>query len=156
MSDPYGISEGIKSATGSINSVRESTKEITKTIEGIQKDGVDVANQKAKEYVQKKRNEEYAKEVLIFAALEEYNRLAHILKEEAKAKKEFIAKHGEKEWDKVLELKAVVEKERKEYKKYHGHKSVEVKRVQLLCWIAALFVTIIVGKLYHLFPILLG
>jgi hypothetical protein len=156
MSDPYGISQGIKSATGSINSIRESTKEITKTIEGIQKDGAEVANQKAQEYVQKKRNEEYAKDVLIFAALEEYNRLAHIIKEESKAKREFISKHGEKEWAKVLELKSVVEKERKDLKKYHGHKAHEVQRVQLLCWVAAFFVTIIVGKAFHLFPILLG
>jgi len=156
MSDPYGISEGIKSATGSINSIRESTKEITKTIEGIQKDGAEVANQKAQEYVQKKRNEEYAKDVLIFAALEEYNRLAHTIKEESKAKREFISKHGEKEWAKVLELKSVVEKERKDYKKYHGHKASEVKTVQFLCFVVAFIVTVILGKAFHLFPLLLG
>ena len=156
MSDPYGISQGIKSATGSINSIRESTKEITKTIEGFQKDANDVVQQQVQQKLQQNRNAEYAKEMLIFAALEEYNRLAHVIKEESKAKKEFIAKHGEKEWAKVLELKSVVEKERKEHKKYQGHKAHEVQRVQLLCFIAAFIVTIILGKAFHLFPLLLG
>lgn len=156
MSDPYGISEGIKATTGSINSIRESSKEITKTIEGFQKDADDVIKQQALQRLQKNRNTEYAKEMLIFAALEEYNRLSHAIKEEAKAKKEFIDKHGEKEWAKVLELKSVVEKERKEQKKYYGHKASEVKTVQFLCFVAALIVTIILGKTLHLFPIMLG
>jgi DNA topoisomerase VI subunit A len=156
MSDPYGISQGIKSATGSINSIRESTKEITKTIEGFQKDANDVVQQQVQQKLQQNRNAEYAKEVLIFAALEEYNRLAHVIKEESKAKKEFIAKHGEKEWAKVLELKSVVEKERKEQKKYHGHKASEVKTVQFLCFVVAFIVTVILGKAFHLFPLLLG
>lgn len=156
MSDPYGISQGIKSATGSINSIRESTKEITKTIEGIQKDANDVAAQRLQQKLENERKREANKDALIYAALEEYKRLRHNIDAEAKEKREFIAKYGEKEWAKVLELKAVVEKERKRSKEYYGHQLNDVRRVQFLCFVAAFIVTIILGKAFHLFPLLLG
>jgi DNA topoisomerase VI subunit A len=156
MSDPYGISQGIKSATGSINSIRESTKEITKTIEGIQRDANDVAAQRLQQRLENERKKEANKEALIYAALEEYKRLRHNIDAEAKEKKDFIAKYGEKEWAKVLELKAVVEKERKQSKDYYGHQLTDVRRVQFLCFVAAFIVTVILGKTFHLFPLLMG
>ena len=49
MSDQYGINEGVKTLTGSLGVARESAKSLTKSIEDIQKDGAEVAQQKAAE-----------------------------------------------------------------------------------------------------------
>ena len=57
------------------------------------------------------------------------------------AEKEFKAKYGAKEWSKVLELKAVVEKEHAESKKYYGHKLQDVRRVQFWCFFVAFIIT---------------
>lgn len=156
MSDPYGISDGIKAATGSINSIRESTKEISKTIEAIQKDGQDVATQRLKQKLENEKRAEARKDALIYDALEEYKRLRIIIDAEAEERKKFLQKYGETEWNKVLALKTAIEKERKRSKEYYGHDLDKVRRVQMLCFVAAFIVTLIVGKTMHLFPILLG
>ena len=155
-SDPYGISDGIKSATDSINSVHDASKNITKTIQNVQHDAVETAKERTMDKVRKEQYVEYSKEMLTFAALDEYDRLKNIIQEEAKAKREFMNKYGEKEWAKVEELKTVIEKEKKNNRDYYGHEKKDVQRVQILCWIAAFIVTIILGKTFHLFPILLG
>jgi hypothetical protein len=49
MSDQYGINEGVKTLTGSLDVARESAKSLTKSIENVQKDGAEVAQQKAAE-----------------------------------------------------------------------------------------------------------
>ena len=49
MPDGFGFSDGIKSVSHSLNATRDATKELSKSIEGIQKDGLDVAQQLARE-----------------------------------------------------------------------------------------------------------
>ena len=44
MPDPFGITEGAKTLAGSLDSAREGSKQLTKSIEGIQHDGLDVAS----------------------------------------------------------------------------------------------------------------
>ena len=49
MSDPLGLSEGVKGLTSGLDSARESSKSLTKQVEAIKKDGLDVATQMAQE-----------------------------------------------------------------------------------------------------------
>ena len=49
MSENFGLSEGAKGVSHALNSSREASKELSKSIEGIQQDGLDVAQRKANE-----------------------------------------------------------------------------------------------------------
>jgi len=139
--EDYGIASGVKGLSESLNSTREAGKELTKTIEGIQHDALDVAQQELQQLKKKKLLEEVRENSLIYQAIEEYESQKAIIIAENKAEKDFKGKYGEKEWSKVLELKTVVERERKENKLYYGHKLKDVQRVQLYCWFAAFVVT---------------
>ena len=47
MSDPFGITEGVKTLSGSLDASREAAKGLSKSIEGVQQDATDVAQRKA-------------------------------------------------------------------------------------------------------------
>jgi len=49
MADPFGLSEGAKSLSESLDASRDASKGLSKSIEGIQQDGIDVAQRKAQE-----------------------------------------------------------------------------------------------------------
>ena len=144
--EDYGIAGGVKGLSNSLNSTREASKELTKTIEGIQHDAIDVAQQELNARKRHQALEDAIENSMIYRAIQEYENQHTIIKAENKAEKEFKFKYGEKEWNKVLELRAVVEKEHKENKKYYGHKLEDVKRVQLYCWVAAAIITYILWK----------
>ena len=144
--EDYGIASGVKGLSDSFNSTREAGKELTKTIESIQHDAIDVAQQELEARKRHRAYEEAMENSMIYRAIQEYENQNTIIKAEDKAEKEFKAKYGEKEWNKVLELKSVVEKEHKENKKYYGHKLDDVKRVQFYCWLAAAIITYILWK----------
>ena len=139
--EDYGIAGGVKGLSNSLNSTREASKELTKTIEGIQHDAIDVAHEELEARQRHKALEDAIENSLIYRAIQEYQNQITIIKAENKAEADFKAKYGTKEWNKVLELKTVVEKEYKENQKYYGHKLEDVKRVQLYCWLAAAIVT---------------
>ena len=144
--EDYGIASGVKGLSDSLNSTREAGKELTKTIESIQHDAIDVAHQELNARKRHQALEEAMENSMIYRAIQEYENQHTIIKAEDKAEKEFKSKYGEKEWNKVLELRAVVEKEHKENQKYYGHKLDDVKRVQFYCWVAAAFITYILWK----------
>ena len=139
--EDYGIASGVKGLSNSLNSTREASKELTKTIEGIQHDAIDVAHEELEARQRHKAHEDAIENSMIYRAIQEYQNQITIIKAENKAEADFKAKYGAKEWNKVLELKTVVEKEYKENQKYYGHKLEDVKRVQLYCWVAAAIVT---------------
>ena len=135
------ISEGAKQLANSLDKAREAGKSLTKSIEDIQHDGVEVARQELEALKRKRLVEEATENSMIYRAIQEYEAQKAVIIAENKAEDKFKSKYGEKEWNKVLELRAVVEKEHKENKKYYGHKLEDVKRVQLYCWVAAAIVT---------------
>ena len=135
------IAQGTKQLASSLNEAREAGKSLTKSIENIQHDGVEVAQQELEALKRKKILDEARENSLIYKAISEYESQKALITAENKAEKQFKAKYGEKEWSKVLELKTVVEKEQKENATYYGHKLQDVKRVQLYCWLAAFVVT---------------
>ena len=137
MSDPFGISEGAKTLSGSLDSAREGSKQLTKSIEGIQKDATDLANQRANERIRARREAEFKKQHALIKALDEWKRKKQISDEEAKLKIDFVKKYGAKEWDALLTIKLDIENlERKNNEEYQ-HDIKSVRRVQFYCFAAA-------------------
>ena len=133
MSNP--IAEGAKQLANSLDEAREAGKSLTKSIEDIQHDGVEVARQELEALKRKRLIEEATENSMIYRAIQEYEAQKAVIIAENKAEDEFKQRYGDKEWNKVLELKDVVEKEHIENKKYYGHKLDDVRRVQFYCWV---------------------
>ena len=146
MPDINPIAEGAKSLADSLNQTREAGKSLTKSIENIQHDGIEVAQQELESLKRKRLIEDATENSMIYRAIQEYEAQKAVIIAESKAENEFKQRYGDKEWNKVLELKDVVEKEHLENKKYYGHKLEDVKRVQLYCWVAAAIVTYFLWK----------
>jgi len=137
MADPFGITEGAKTLSGTLNASREAGKQLGKNIEHLQQDGLAVAQQKAQERIRARREAEHRKATAIIKALEDWKHKKQISDEEAKLKIDFIKKYGAKEWDAVLRIKLEIENmERKENEAFQ-HDLKEVRKVQLYCFIVA-------------------
>jgi hypothetical protein len=61
MSDPLGLTEGVKGLSAGLDTGREAAKSITKQIESIQKEGVDVAQKQAQDRIRARREAEFKK-----------------------------------------------------------------------------------------------
>lgn len=132
MPDPFGITEGAKTLSGSLDSAREGSKQLTKSIEGVQKDAVDLANERAKERIRARREAELKKQNALIKALDEWKRKKQISDEEANLKINFVKKYGAKEWEALLKIKLDIENlERKNNEEYQ-HDLKAIRRVQFL------------------------
>ena len=137
MPDPFGLSEGVKTLSGSLDASREASKGLSKSIEGIQQDGLDVAQKQAQERIRARREAEFKKERALVKALEEWKRKKQISDEEADLKIKFVKQYGAKEWDALLKIKLDIENlERKNNEEYQ-HDLKAVRRVQFYCFAAA-------------------
>ena len=83
MPDPFGLSEGVKTLSGSLDASREASKGLSKSIENIQKDGIDVAQKQAQDRLRARREAEARKEMALIKALEAWQRKKQISDEEA-------------------------------------------------------------------------
>ena len=122
--------------------VSKFRKTLTKSIEGIQHDGLEVAQQKARERATAIREAELKKERALVKALEEWKRKKQISDEEAKLKIDFVKKYGAKEWEAVLRIKLDIENMERKANEAFQHDLKEVRRVQMWCFVAALIVTL--------------
>lgn len=134
MSDPFGLNEGVKSLTGSLDASRESAKSITKSIEGIQQDGASVAQQKAAE---RRRAQQYQPDNTVMKAFKEYEIIQEVKKMETRMKAEVINKYGTKAWDDIQAIKQRMLKEEIQNKKLFDQDMKSVRRVQMYCFLAA-------------------
>jgi len=137
MPDPFGLSEGVKTLSGSLDASREASKGLSKSIEGIQKDGLDVAQRQAQERLRARREAEEKKEMALIKALEAWQRKKQISDEEARLKIEFVKKYGAKEWDAVLKIKLDIENLQRKDNEEYQHDIKAVRRVQLYCFAVA-------------------
>lgn len=137
MSDPYGISEGAKVLSSSLDSGREAANKLSKSIEGIQQDAADVAQRQATERRRAIREAEFKKETALIKALKDWNHKKQISDQEAKLKIDFIKKHGAKEWEALLKIKLDIEKMEQQNKQQYQHDMKAVRRVQFYCFAAA-------------------
>ena len=142
MSDPLGLSEGVKGLTSGLDSARESSKSLTKSIEGIKKDGLDVATQLAQDRLRAKREADVKKRLAIHKALAEYRQRKLISQEEYRLKVDFLrqfksAAMGEKEWAEILKIKKELEElEKKEKAQFEGDLKA-IRWAQFMCFLVA-------------------
>ena len=137
MSDPFGITEGAKTLSGSLDSAREGSKQLTKSIEGIQKDAVDLAQQRAQERIRARREAEFKKQNALIKALDEWKRKKQISEEEARLKIDFVKKYGAKEWEALLKIKLDIENLERKNNEEFQHDLREVRKVQFYCFALA-------------------
>jgi translation initiation factor 2 alpha subunit (eIF-2alpha) len=137
MSDPFGLSEGVKTLSGSLDASREASKGLSKSIENVQHDAIDLAQKQANDRIRARREAEFKKERALIKALEEWKRKKQISDEEADLKIKFVKQYGAKEWDALLKIKLDIENlERKNNEEYQ-HDLKAVRRVQFYCFAAA-------------------
>jgi hypothetical protein len=137
MADPYGLSEGVKTLSGSLDATREATKGLTKSIENAQHDATEVAQKQANERIRARREAEFKKERALIKALESWKHKKQISDEEAKLKIDFVKKHGAKEWEAVLKIKLDIENMQRKDNEEYQHDLKAVRRVQFYCFAAA-------------------
>lgn len=137
MADPFGLSEGVKTLSGSLDASREASKGLSKSIEGIQKDGLDVAQKQAQDRLRARREAEAKKEMTLIKALEAWQHKKQISDEEARLKINFVKKYGAKEWDAVLKIKLDIENLQRKDNEEYQHDIKAVRRVQLYCFAVA-------------------
>ena len=139
MSDPFGITEGVKTFSGSLDASREAAKGLSKSIEGVQQDAADVAQRKANERRRAAREAEHKKQTALIKALEDWNKKKQISDQEAKLKIDFVKKYGAKEWEALLKIKLDIENMERKANEEYQHDLKEVRKVQFYCFaIAAL------------------
>jgi hypothetical protein len=137
VADPFGISEGVKTLSGSLDSSREAAKGLSKSIEEIQKDGIDLAQKQANDRIRLRREADFKKEKALIKALEAWKHKKQISDEEAKLKIDFVKKHGAKEWEAVLKIKLDIENMQRKDNEEYQHDLKAVRRVQFYCFAAA-------------------
>jgi hypothetical protein len=135
--DLFGISEGVKGLSSSLDSSREAAKGLSKSIEGVQQDATDVAQQKAQERRRALREAEFKKQTALIKALEDWQKKKQISDQEAKLKIDFVKKYGAKEWDAVLRIKLDIENMERKANEEFQHDLKEVRRVQFYCFALA-------------------
>ena len=136
----YGLSEGVKSLTNSLEASRTASKGLSQSIENIQRDGLDVANKQAQERLRARREAEFKKERALIKALESWKHKKQISDEEAKLKIDFVKKYGAKEWEAVLKIKLDIENMQRKDNEEFQHDLKAVRRVQFYCFcVAAVF-----------------
>ena len=136
----YGLPEGVKGLTDSLESSRDAARGLSKSIENIQQDGLDVAKQKAQERRLAVRQAEVKKQLAIHKALAEYRHRRLITEEEYKLKVEFVKQYGSKDWEQVLKIKVELEKLEEVEKKQLDEDLSKVKKVQFWCFLAAAWI----------------
>ena len=137
MADPYGISEGVKTLSGSLDASREAAKGLSKSIEDVQHDATEVAQKQANDRIRVRREAEFKKERALIKALESWQHKKQISDEEAKLKIDFVKKHGAKEWEAVLKIKLDIENMQRKDNEEYQHDLKAVRRVQFYCFAAA-------------------
>ena len=137
MSDPFGITEGVKAFSGSLDGSREAAKGLSKSIEGIQQDSLDVAQRKANERRRALKEAELKKQTALIKALEDWNKKKQMSDQETKLKIDFVKKYGAKEWDAVLRIKLDIENMERKANEEFQHDLKEVRKVQFYCFAVA-------------------
>lgn len=140
MPDPYGLSEGVKGLSTSLDSTREATKQLSKSIENIQHDATELAQKQANDRIRLRREAEFKKERALLKALQQWQHNKEISDQEAKLKIDFVKKHGAKEWEAILKIKLDIENMEKKDNNQYQHDLKAIRRVQFYCFcVAAVF-----------------
>jgi hypothetical protein len=136
MSDPFGLSEGAKTLSGSLDASREAGKGLSKSIADTQKEAVDIAQQRNLDRRRELRENEVRKELFLRRVLIQWEHEEQVRREEAKIRSDFLKKYG-KRWAEVEALKAKLEKQDKEFQKAFDKDLHKARVAQFWCFVVA-------------------
>ena len=133
MSDPFGITDGVKQVTSSINESVKASQELSKAIEGV----LEVADKAAKDRAisRKKARQVNPDTTTIIDAVDEWQRLLIARQSESRIQEQITKKYGSKAWDEIQGIKARKQWEERQDKYLEQHDRRVIKSVMLLCYI---------------------
>jgi hypothetical protein len=133
VSDPFGITDGVKSVTSSINESVKASQELSKAIDGV----LEVADKAAKERAdsRKKARQVNPNTTTIIEAVDEFQQLLIARQSESKIQDQIIKKYGSHAWDEIQGIKARKQWEDKQDRYLEQHDRRVMKSVMLLCYI---------------------
>ena len=133
MSDPFGITDGVKSVTSSINESVKASQELSKAIDGV----LEVADKAAKERAdsRKKARQINPNTTTIIEAVDEFQQLLIARQSESKIQDQITKKYGSHAWDEIQGIKARKQWEDKQDRYLEQHDRRVMKSVMLLCYI---------------------
>ena len=104
MPDPFGITDGVKSVTNSINESVKASQELSEAIEGV----LEVADKAAKDRTaaRKKARQVNPDTATIIEAVDEWQRLLIARQSEAKIQEQITKKYGSHAWEEIQGIKA--------------------------------------------------
>jgi len=135
MSDPFGITDGVKSVTSSINESVKASQELSEAIEGV----LEVVDKSVKERSErrKKLREVHPDTTTIIDAVDEWQRLLIARQSEARIQEQITKKYGSRAWEEIQGIKARKQWEDKQDRYLEQHDRRVQKSVMLLCYILA-------------------
>jgi hypothetical protein len=133
--DPFGITEGVKAVTSSINESVKASKELSKAIDGV----LELADSAAKERAdsRKKARQVNPDTATIIEAVDEWQKLLIARQSEAKIQEQITKKYGSHAWDEIQGIKARKLWEERQDRYLEQHDRRVMKSVMLLCYIFA-------------------
>jgi hypothetical protein len=133
MPDPFGITEGVKAVTSSINESVKASKELSKAIDGV----LELADSAAKERAdsRKKARQVNPNTTTIIEAVDEFQQLLIARQSESKIQDQITKKYGSHAWDEIQGIKARKQWEDKQDRYLEQHDRRVMKSVMLLCYI---------------------
>jgi hypothetical protein len=138
MSDPFGITNGVKQVTSSINESVKASQELSEAIEGV----LEVADKAAKERAnaRKKARQVNPDTTTIIEAVDEWQRLLIARQSESRIQEQITKKYGSKAWEEIQGIKARKQWEDRRDRYLEQHDRRVMKSVMLLCYIFAAWI----------------
>ena len=135
MSDPFGITDGVKQVTSSINESVKASQELSEAIEGV----LEVADKAAKERAnsRKKARQVNPDTTTIIEAVDELQRLLIAKQSEARIQEQITKKYGSRAWEEIQGIKARKQWEARRDKYLEQHDRRVMKSVMALCYLFA-------------------
>jgi len=131
--------EGAKSLSSNLDASRASAKELSKSIENVQKEATDLAVQRNLDRRRELKENEIRKELFLKRVLIQWEHEESVRREEARLRAEFLKKYG-KRWAEVEALKAKLEKQEKELQKAFDADLNKAKWAQFWCFAVAAWI----------------
>jgi len=128
--------EGAKSLSSNLDASRQSAKELSKSIENVQKEATDIAAQRNLDRRRELRENEVRKELFLKRVLIQWEHEERVRQEEAKIRADFLKKYG-KRWAEVEALKVKLEKQEKEFQKEFNKDLRKAQVAQFWCFVVA-------------------
>jgi len=138
MADPFGINEGVKSVTSSINESVKASQELSEAIEGV----LEVADKAAKDrsIARKKARQVNPDTTTIIEAVDEWQRLMIAKQSETRIQEQITKKYGSRAWEEIQAIKLRKQLEERQDKYLEQHDRRVMKSVMLLCYILSAWI----------------